>query len=72
MNHKMRAVTIVAAIAAASIMLASGAFAQGNDRPGNGFGDRNHHHTGPPGQSDRENGNGHDNGNHGNNGHKKK
>lgn len=21
--------------------------------PGNGFGDHNHHHTGPPGQSDR-------------------
>ncbi len=37
-----------------------------NTRPGNGFGDRNHCHTGPPG--DDEHGNGHGHNGHGNQG----
>jgi hypothetical protein len=39
----------------------------GDSRPGNGFGDRNHCHTGPPGHGDRGDDNsGHDRGDRGN------
>jgi hypothetical protein len=41
-------------ILAAISIFATGAFAQGNSsttRPGWGYGDKNHVHTGPPGQS---------------------
>ena len=33
-------------------------------KPGNGFGDKNHCHTGPPGQVDKDNENGNGNGKH--------
>jgi hypothetical protein len=39
-------------------------FTDDNTRPGNGFGDRNHCHTGPPGHSSDR----HGRGNHGNGG----
>lgn len=41
-------------VAAAVVVMASAALAKGNmggTRPGWGFGDKNHVHTGPPGQS---------------------
>ena len=38
-------------------------------RPGHGWGDENHEHTGPPGQGSHGNGNGNGNGNGGGNGH---
>jgi hypothetical protein len=37
----------------------------GGTRPGNGWGDENHDHTGPPGQGNHGNGGGHGSGHHG-------
>ena len=51
MIQKIRALTVVGVIVAAVAIMANGAFAQGN-KPGNGFGDQHHRHTGPPGQSE--------------------
>lgn len=50
----IRALVILITIAAAGIMMAQAALAQGNSgdtKPGWGYGDKNHTHTGPPGQS---------------------
>lgn len=52
----MRVLLILAAIVAAGVITVGGAFAQGNSggtRPGWGYGDTNHVHTGPPGLSVR-------------------
>jgi hypothetical protein len=51
-----RKAVIIGAIVAGSLAIGAAAFAQGNGnsggtRPGWGFGDKNHTHTGPPGQS---------------------
>jgi hypothetical protein len=51
----MRTAVVAAAALAAFGLMAAGAFAQGNPhgdtRPGWGFGDDNHVHTGPPGHT---------------------
>lgn len=46
-----RIILVAGLIIAAFAVMASGAFAQGpgGTRPGWGFGDQNHVHTGPPG-----------------------
>ena len=51
LNMRLIVVSIIAL--AAFAVMASGAFAQNDDgtRPGWGFGDKNHTHTGPPGHS---------------------
>ncbi|MDP3941664.1 MAG: hypothetical protein Q8Q49_05140 [bacterium] len=52
----MRLFVVLATAAAAIIMVTQAALAQGNPggtRPGWGYGDNNHTHTGPPGQSVR-------------------
>ena len=49
-----RLMLIVGAILAAFAIMTTGAFAKGGaggTRPGWGYGDQNHVHTGPPGQS---------------------
>jgi hypothetical protein len=51
-----RKAVIIGAIVAGSLAIGAAAFAQGagnsgNTKPGWGFGDKNHVHTGPPGQS---------------------
>lgn len=49
----MRMVLVAGIALLAFALLAGGAFAKndGGTRPGWGFGDKNHEHTGPPGQS---------------------
>jgi hypothetical protein len=49
----LRVLLVVAALAAAVVFVTQGAFAKTGDgtRPGWGYGDKNHVHTGPPGQS---------------------
>ncbi len=46
---------VMAALAAAAFLMISSAFAapgnSGDTKPGWGYGDKNHTHTGPPGQS---------------------
>lgn len=51
LNMRLLLVTGIALVAFA--IMATGAFAKNDDgtRPGWGFGDKNHVHTGPPGQS---------------------
>src|SRR5258708_4294837 len=54
----LRVTLVLVIIGAAIVMMVSTAFAQGNPtlgqtRPGCGNGDKNHVHTGPPGQSVR-------------------
>lgn len=51
LNMRLVLVTGIALVAFA--IMATGAFAQNEDgtRPGWGFGDQNHEHTGPPGHS---------------------
>jgi len=51
LNMRLLVVSIIAF--AAFAILSTGAFAKNDDgtRPGWGFGDENHTHTGPPGQS---------------------
>jgi hypothetical protein len=55
MTINFRAILMVAVVAVAGIAFATSALAQGNNgdntRPGWGYGDKNHVHTGPPGQS---------------------
>ena len=54
MTLNFRAILIAAVVAVAGVVFATGAFAQGNSgttKPGWGYGDQNHVHTGPPGQS---------------------
>jgi hypothetical protein len=56
MAINMRAASIVAIAAIAVVMVAQAALAAGNSgstKPGWGYGDKNHVHTGPPGQSNR-------------------
>ena len=55
MTINLRAILVMTVIAVAAITLATSAFAkeQGGTRPGWGYGDKNHVHTGPPGQSVR-------------------
>lgn len=55
MAINIRALFVLAIIAAAVVFMAHSAFAKttGGTRPGWGFGDTNHVHTGPPGQSVR-------------------
>lgn len=51
-----RALSIAAVAAIAVVMVAQAAMAAGNSgstKPGWGYGDKNHAHTGPPGQSVR-------------------
>jgi hypothetical protein len=51
----LRSITILAVLAAAVVISASAAFAapgnSGDTKPGWGYGDKNHVHTGPPGQT---------------------
>lgn len=49
----LRIFAVLAVLAAAVVFLATSAFAanSGGTRPGWGYGDKNHVHTGPPGQS---------------------
>ena len=53
----IRTLVVLATLAAAAVMLVSTAFAapgnSGETKPGWGKGDKNHVHTGPPGQSVR-------------------
>ena len=51
----MRMVVVAAIIMAIFALMGAQAFAKdkGGTRPGWGFGDKNHEHTGPPGQSVR-------------------
>jgi hypothetical protein len=54
MTFNFRAILMVAVIAIAGITVASTALAKGNSgdtKPGWGYGDKNHVHTGPPGHS---------------------
>lgn len=53
MALNIRALAILGILIAAVVMLTGAAFAKGpgDTRPGWGFGDQNHVHTGPPGQS---------------------
>lgn len=54
MTLNLRAYIALSVVAMAVITLATSAFAAGNSgstKPGWGFGDKNHVHTGPPGQS---------------------
>ena len=55
MTLNLRLFIVIAVIAAAVVTMATAALAKekGGDRPGWGYGDTNHHHTGPPGQSVR-------------------
>lgn len=61
----LRFVAIALVLAITGVAVASAANAakpQGDTRPGWGFGDKNHTHTGPPGQSVRPNTGGGSNG----------
>jgi hypothetical protein len=51
----VKAIGVLAMLAVAIAILAGSAFAKndGGTRPGWGYGDKNHVHTGPPGQSVR-------------------
>lgn len=51
----LRILLVLATIAAAVVFMATGVLAKndGGTRPGWGHGDKNHVHTGPPGQSVR-------------------
>ena len=55
MAINMRLFLVLATIAAAVVVMASSVLAapgnSGDTKPGWGFGDKNHTHTGPPGQS---------------------
>lgn len=54
MTINLRAILIMTVFAAAAVFMATTALAANNDdgtRPGWGYGDKNHVHTGPPGQS---------------------
>lgn len=54
MTINLRAILVMSVIAAAAVFMATTALAANNDdgsRPGWGYGDKNHVHTGPPGQS---------------------
>lgn len=54
MTTKFRLLAASGALVAGAVLMANLAFAQGNSgdtKPGWGFGDDNHVHTGPPGQS---------------------
>lgn len=55
LNLNVRMLIVFAVVAAAVVFMATSAFAQaqGGTRPGWGFGDKNHVHTGPPGLSVR-------------------
>jgi hypothetical protein len=56
MTLNFRAFVIMTVIAAAIITMATSALAAGKSgttKPGWGYGDKNHVHTGPPGQSVR-------------------
>lgn len=49
---KLKILVILATIITAGVMVASTATAASNTtKPGWGYGDKNHTHTGPPGQS---------------------
>ncbi|HYK08035.1 MAG TPA: hypothetical protein VEW42_00875 [Candidatus Eisenbacteria bacterium] len=51
----VRTLSILAVVVAAAAFMVNAAFAQagnsGGTKPGWGYGDKNHVHTGPPGQS---------------------
>jgi len=50
---KSMKILMLSMFVASSLFVSSGSvLAQSADRPGNGFGDKNHHHTGPPGHSE--------------------
>jgi hypothetical protein len=51
----IRTMVVLAMAAIAILIMAGSAFAknEGGTRPGWGYGDKNHEHTGPPGQSVR-------------------
>jgi hypothetical protein len=54
MTKNFRAILMIAVVVIAGITVASTALAKGNSgdtKPGWGYGDKNHVHTGPPGQS---------------------
>jgi len=54
MTINFRAIVALAVLAVAVVTLSASALAAGNSgttKPGWGFGDKNHVHTGPPGQS---------------------
>ncbi len=57
MVFNMRALLVLGVLAFAAVVMVHAAAAQagnsGATKPGNGFGDQNHVHTGPPGQSVR-------------------
>lgn len=67
MTSKMRLLVGLGTVATAGALVATMALAKGNTgdntRPGWGYGDKNHVHTGPPGQSVHPG----DNDDHGNN-----
>ncbi len=54
MTVNFRAIVALAVVVVAAVTVATTAMAAGNSgttKPGWGFGDKNHVHTGPPGQS---------------------
>lgn len=56
MTLNLRIFIVLAALIAGIVLAAGSVFAQGNSgstKPGWGYGDQNHIHTGPPGQSVR-------------------
>ena len=56
MTKTVKAIAATAVVVATVAGISGAAFAAqnaGGTRPGNGFGDKNHVHTGPPGQSVR-------------------
>lgn len=56
MTINLRAIIALTVVAAAVITMATSALAagkSGDTKPGWGYGDKNHVHTGPPGQSVR-------------------
>lgn len=56
MALNLRVLIVLATLIAGIVLTVGGVFAQGNSgstKPGWGYGDQNHVHTGPPGQSVR-------------------
>ena len=56
MTLNLRAIILATVLGAVAITMATSAFAANNSgatKPGWGYGDKNHVHTGPPGQSVR-------------------
>lgn len=54
MVNSVRIFVVVATVVVSGVLLSQTALAQGNsnnNRPGWGHGDKNHHHSGPPGHS---------------------